>query len=475
MKKFLALLMAMLLLPCWALADMGFTFGAEDPMEILTYCGNLIPHDAMDKLLENDPDLQIRYIDDYIGASAVVQALTNHDAAVDVYRIPADYVYARMMDKRLAADLSVSEILSADAQAMDPRILELLTDEEGRLRAYPAEISIQRWYVSEGLWHLVWGDEPIPTTVEALLNAWLDWETNYADDYPEVAFLEGFTYTEWCRRLVELYALQYEQPGEYLDLNAPALRTALDLLDQINDVRRRANRATTNEDYEDGWMEYAPIFTRGMGEQVMESYWNFDSGIDPHLYGVEWTKLSPLPLTFAEGDPLKYHGSMEVYVVNPYSEHQETALKFIEYATYLESDPYIAYATHPHLTEPVEDPSHERWVTSFREEVARIEAELTTAEPADIPELRDQMTLASFSLEQAEENRWLISTEDMEAYRAISDQIDYHTRSFFVGSRNEAATVIRELCSRYCAGSMSMDGFLKELSNRLSMMIQENQ
>lgn len=475
MKRFIALLLALFLLPCWALAEMTFTFGAENPTETLTFCGGTIPFDVRNKLLEDNPGLQIKFIDDYIGASDVVQALTNHDSTVDVYEIPADYVYARILDKKLAADLSVSEVLTADAQTMDSRILGLLTDDEGHLRAYPASMSMQRWTISEGLWRLIWGDEPLPTTIEALLTAWLDWETNYADDYPQMEFLEGFTYTEWCRRLIEFYAMQYEQPGEYLDLNAPALKTALELLGKINDVRRRNNRATTGADYAEGWAETAPIISLGMGEQIMESYWSFDSGIDPYLYDVDWTRLSVLPLTFAEGDPLKYHASMDVYVINPYSEHQEMALKFIECATYLESSPYVAYAIHPQLTEPIENPNHERWVTIFREELERIESALAAAEPADVPELQDELTRATFQLEQLEKGRWLISTEDMEAYRAISDQLDFHTRSFFVGSRNEAAAVIRELCERYCAGSMSMDVFLDELAGRLSMMIQENQ
>ena len=478
MKKLIALLLALFLLPCFALAEdgfMSFTFGTENPTETLTYRGNIIPSDLLEHLLEDNPDLQLRFLDDYVSASAVVQALTNHDATVDVYKIPADYVYSRILDKGLAADLSGSDILTADVEAMDPRIRDLLTDSEGHLRAYPAEMSMQRWYISEGLWRLIYGDEPLPTTIEELLTAWLQWETIYADDYPQVAFLEGFTYTEWCKRLIEYYAMQYEQPGEYLDLNAPALKKALELLGQINDARLKNNRATTDADYMEGWAEAAPIISLGMGEQVMQTFWAYDTGIDPNLYGVDWTKMSVLPLTFAEGDPLKYHGAMYVYIVNPYSEHQEMARQFIEHAIYLESDPYTAYATHPQLTEPVEDPDHERWVSIWREDKERIEAALATAEPADIPDLEEELKFTTFQLEQTENNRWLISSEDMENYRAISDKIDFHTKSLFVGSRNDAVAVIRELCARYCAGSIGMDGFLNELSGRLAMMIQENQ
>ena len=478
MKKFIALLLALFLLPCWALAEggsMSFTFGAEHPTETLTYCGDTIPSDLRENLLADNPGLQLTLIQEYASASAVIQALTNHDATVDIYKLPADYVYSRILDKGLAADLSASEILSADAQAMDPRILELLTDSEGHLRAYPADMSLQRWYVSDGLWQLVYGDDPVPTTIEALLTAWLQWETIYADDYPQVEFLEGFTYSAWCKRLIELYAMQYEQPGEPLDLNAPSLKTALGLLAQINDARRRANRATTNEDYMEGWAEVAPIISLGMGAQVMQTFWSFDSGIDPNLYGVEWAKRSVLPLTFAEGDPLQYHASMYVYVINPYSEHLETAFKFIEHATYLESDPYVAYATHPQLTEPVEDPNNEHWVAIWREEKERLEAALATAEPADIPELKEDLARTDYQLELVEKNRWLISTEDMASYRAISNQLDFHAHSLFVDSRNEASTVIRDLCARYCTGNLSMDAFLNELSNRLAMMIQENQ
>ena len=473
MKKLIALLFALLLLPCCSLAEgfMSFTFGPEDAAETLTICGS-IPHDLFREMY---PDVALTIVYDNIGADTVVQALTNHDSTIDIYEIQADYVFARMLEKRLAANLCVSEALSDEAERIDLAILALLTDAEGWLRAYPSEIRLQRWYISEGLWRAVWGDEPMPTTVESLLTAWLDWEENHADDYPELAFIDGFRYDQWCELLIEQYALQYEQPGQSLDLNAPVLRRALELLGKINEARLRAGRPTTAEDYYDGWMEVAPIVTRGMGEQAMQTYFSFDSGLSPELYGVEWRHLSALPLTFAEGDPLKYHAAMTVCVVNPYSAHQETALRFMECATQVQNNPYLAYAIHPELTEPYEDPDHERWVSIFQESVEEAEAALEAGDIADRPELEEALTRAVYQLEQVEQDRWLISEEDMADYRAISGQLDFHTQSFYSGARNNAQTLIHQLCARYCAGNTSLDLFLSELTNRMAMMALENE
>ena len=190
---------------------------------------------------------------------------------------------------------------------------------------------------------------------------------------------------------------------------------------------------------------------------------------------MDWTRLSVLPLTFAEGDPLKYHAAMTVCVVNPYSQHQETALRFMECATQVQSNPYVAYAIHPELTEPYEDPDHERWVTIFQESVEEAEAALEAGDIADRPELEEALARATYQLELIEQDRWLISAEDMADYRAISDQLDFHIQSLYGGHHNNAQTVIHELCARYCAGNTSLDLFLTELTNRMAMMAMENE
>lgn len=476
MKKLIAMLLALLLLPCCSLADefMSFTFGPDDAAETLVISGSI--SSEMKNLFQDacpDVALTVRY--DNLSTDAIVQALTNHDSTVDVYEMQADYVFTRMLEKGLAANLSASEVLSVDAQLMDPAILSLLTDKDGLLRAYPSEMRLQRWYISEGLWHAVWGDEPLPTTMEALLTAWLDWEKNHAADYPEVDFIEGFIYDQWCELLIEQYAMQYEQPGQSLDLNAPALRHALELLAEINEARLQAGRFTTREDYNDGWMETAPIISRGMGEQVMQTFSVFDTGLSPELYGADWTHRSVLPLTFAAGDPLKFHATMNVYVINPYSQHQEAALRLIECAAQVESNPHVAYAIHPQLTEPYEDPDYEWWVALFRESKEEAETALNAGDIADIPELEEALARAAYQLEQVEQSRWLISEADMAEYRAISDQLDFHTQSLYGGHRNNAQALIQELCTRYCAGNTSLDLFLSEMTNRLSMMARENE
>ena len=121
MKKLIALLFALLLLPCCALAEgfMSFTFGPENAAETLTVCGS-VPRELFQ---ERYPDVALTIVYDNIGADTVVQALTNHDSTIDIYEIRADYVFSRMLKKGLAANLYASEALSDDAQQIDPAIL----------------------------------------------------------------------------------------------------------------------------------------------------------------------------------------------------------------------------------------------------------------------------------------------------------------------------------------------------------------
>lgn len=465
MKKILSALLSLLL---------TLTLCTSACAETLVYRG-IIPWE-MDQLFASAcPDITLESQWGNNTEAFISQALTNRDSTFDVLVIGANYVYSRMLDKGLLGDLSASDALTADMLTLDPAILSLLTDADGRLRAYPANISLSQWRINEGFWRLIFGDQPIPSTMEELLTAWLAYETDYADDYPGLDFNENFTYEYLCERIIREYALQYEVPGEALDLNTPALRRALELLAQINDVRKRAGKATTAEDYENGWAEVATIVNYGSGEQVMAQRLNLDSGLAPELYGVPVVDDTPMPLAFAAGDPIKINAKMDVYVINPYSEHQEAALRLIECAALADSNPYVTYAIHPQWTEPVLNPNYDLFMGIYLEEKASLEARLAEADPADVADLRDELALCQYHIEQLERIRWAISTEELEAYRAISGQLDFHVQSVWTGSGTNAQSVIRETCARYAAGTMSLDMFLRELSDRMGMIIQENQ
>ena len=466
MKKWIVTLLC-LLLTCTVCASAACA-------ESLVYRGT-VPWEMQNQFESASPDITLENQWGNTNEAFISQALTNRDATFDVLTINANFVYSRMLEKGLLGDLSASEALTADMQTLDPALLPLLTDANGHLRAYPAQITLSQWHINEGFWRLIFGDQPIPSTMEELLTAWLAYETDYADDYPGLDFYEGFTYEYLCELLIREYAMQYEVPGEALSLDTPALRQALELLAQIRDARKLAGKATAAADYENGWMEVATIVNRGHGVQVMQQHLGLDSGLAPELYGVPVTDDTVMPLAFAAGDPVKINASMSVYVINPYAAHPEAALRLIEFAALADSDPYVTYAIHPQWTEPVVNPAYDLFMGFYEEEKASLEARLAEADPADAADLKDELALCEYHIAQLERSRWAISPEGLEAYRAISDQLDFHMDSIWVGTGTNAQSVIRETCARYAAGTMSLDMFLRELTDRMAMIILENQ
>lgn len=465
MKKFIAALVTLCLLMCALSAS----------AETLIFRGFNLSWEAQQHFQEANPDITIESIPASSNENAITQALTNRDDTFDLFMVKVNYAYTRMRDKGLIADLSASDALTADMADLDPGVLALLTDAEGRLRAYPAAMYLSQWSINEGFWHLIFGDAPIPSTIEELLTAWLTYEAELADDYPGLDFYENFAYDTWCELLIREYAMQYETPGEALALDTPALRRALALLDEIRTARQKAGKATVSADYYDGWEEVATIIRHGDGSQIMQQFLNLDTGLPPELYGVATQDYTDLPLAFAAGDPVRLNASLDVYVVNPYGRHQEAALRFIECAMQPECDPYVTYAIHPSWTEPVENPSYALFAGIYQEEHDRLEAALAQAEPADVPELQDELTRNEYQRQQIENIRWAISPEKLAAYRAISDRLDFHADSLYASTQTNAQAVIRELCGRYAEDAINIDLFLSELESRVSMMVQENQ
>lgn len=423
------------------------------------------------------PEVQVLLIDyRYDGAEQIAQAITSGTDAADLYMVDSNMNFSALLDKGYAADLSASPALTAEVAGMYPQIQDALKDEKGVLRAYPQAFYMSPWQIDLPLWEK-YGMGPVPTTYDAFLDAMLRWEQEHGhEEDPEIVFLNGFSDREsLIRMIISAYILQYETQDQPIDFTAPALRSALEKIEQLK-ADEEDREAWTDEQWQ-AYNEYINlpglIYANGyMGNfydpDTTQYISNEEDRIEQHVTHM----LSP---TFAEGEPSKIAANMSVFCVNPSSPNIDLALLYLE--NYTEgSDPELRYSLRPDLNEPMVRPNFEKEVEETKKYLANAQKQLEKADESEKIWLKDSIDYQTRWLAEQDKNKWLISQSALENYRAVASNMGLTTRSMFLGYEEGGAwSQMWELIERYRSNQMTLDAFLRELNNKMRMMFLEGQ
>lgn len=474
----------------WTLADGRYVLFLDGGMHIrgedeitgrqLTFSGSLQPA-ARNLYQSRHPDVILNFIDQ-ADTESLTRNILIQDDTVDIYILQADYTFTSMKSKGLAASLSASEIIAADVAQMDSAVQGVLCDDAGNVLAYPESLMLWRYGINAGYWRMLWPDRPLPETFGEVLDAWIDWERNLAQDYPGLGFDgEDFDYAQWVEEIIRIYVMQHDAGG-LPDLNAPALKSALEKLREICEIRVSEGRTVHGEpdpqlatDSETGpGLIFYITLSDAMDADAPVQY----RTADDYLYGEAKGEFVWLPLSFG-AEPLKNtDGRMSLYVVNPYSKHMEEALSFMECMTEVQAAPYLYYAIHPKVNAPLEDANYEETRARYAgmQEMYQKAIETAKADGRDTEELETELRYYEAYL--AEDGyRWKIAPETIRRYRAMISEkpLNVHAALLYIAAGDTVSMgLIRSACDRYADGSLSLDTMLQEISSKMEMICREN-
>lgn len=466
---------------------MLYEYGEEiepDAVDRVVIAGG-IPHfyDGADKVLQEEcGDITVHEVIEVTGEELADQLNTKNDS-VDIYVLPADSTYYSILRKGLAADLSSSLTISEDVEAMYEPIRELLVNGQGQVVAYPADLRVRRFGINEGYWNQVFPDRPLPRTFSEVMDAWIEWEENWAEEYRGVGFFMGeFDYADTVRRLISLYVEQHADE-ELPDLTAPALREVLEKLQRVYEIRTEAGRSTSY-DVPDELLadtgETGPgiVFwcdVRDAAYVDSTATLTYDSD---YIHGVLKAHWTPLNITF-EADAAPYTGArMSVYVVNPYTKHLGDAIRVVEALTERAANPYLYYAAYPEHNEPYEKPGFEDELRRSEEQVKLYEASIEKAKAAgkDTDKLEGQLNYYKTLIENQESEKWVVSQETIDAYRKTVEEcpLRLNAQSPYSDQDGGLSTVISQMSYRLADGQVTLDEMLSTIQDRAKMMYLEN-
>lgn len=423
--------------------------------------------------LKENPGVGIASVDEWYDSSEeIATAIKTGEKGIDIFSLSASNGLYSIINKGYALDLSDSAIISAAADSYYPGYAHALRDEKGHVfgvfdsvhaYGYPT-INVERWE------ELDLGD--YPTTYSELIDLIAMWNEDYAEDYPDMTMLMMLEKRDLINTIINAYILQYENAPGGLNFNNPALREVLEKIDAL-EMENIDWENMTDADFEEinELYQREEIFSfngEGMGEG--ETYHVYSDSGDHK----EYTLHVLAPLTFEEGVEPRVQAGGEIYIVNPESPNKDLAIEYLEYRVQHMSD-HTRYLLDPSLTEPVRQENFEKTVENMQKALERMQAEMDKADDVDKADYQYSIDYYTSWLAEQDKNQWAISQQQIDRYREIAPYAYIPSESLFLtyDGENTARTELYDMISRYADGQLTLDAFLREMDQKIRMIVLE--
>ena len=394
----------------------------------------------------------------------VVQAMMNRSADVDIYCLSVDSAeYEAVYSRGYMAELTESEELSAFIDSLYPFAREACV-KDGELLGVPVEFYVDSMgYDPEAFARLGLTEEDVPTTWQAFFESLEPLAAKVAE-VEGMTLFDGFEDYGSARymlldTMIASYMAYISQPGSELAFDTEAFRGALNACEAVDWT---ALGLAEPEDM-DGYS-----WTSGSGDSTHDALFSSYGNPTAETYAVQGS-FQPLPLGFDGSRQLS--AQMTVAFVNPFSQHREEAIAFLE-AVAREMEPLLKIQLCPEENEPVKNPSYDTMLAAYDQMIADAQAQLDAAE-TEAEKQAYVAILAEYEKVRADFLRygaWQASEESIARYRAFTPQIIV-IRNLGMGGDN--ASAFYELQNQFTQGLITADEFIEGVDGKLQMMMLE--
>ena len=396
---------------------------------------------------------------------ALANRMTYGDDSFDVLQLWMSAGLRALMRRGYLADVTDVPGIADAVAAMYPQFQDALTW-QGRVYAYPADISVSVWAVDDAA--LAQFGMEAPRTQAEYIALLARWEEEYAADFSEYRFTyltEGEEKEQLAMATLSQYLLLYSQPGQPPPrLDTPVLREVLAGIAALPYQRPDPAREK-------------PLVT------VTTS-----SGRQPHVlvnqyadalnrwgnYGAEGERIPArlmLPPPFEAGQESLASVSLEAFAVNPRSPAPEQAAAFLAFVA-AHNNPAMHAMVNPNANEGQREPWYAETRARVQGNFNDLNQRLRTAAQADKQSLQDSIREHEAYLAWLDTEGWAAAPHNIAAYRMLASQLRVEADGAMGGSAQGWAELETALL-RYLAGQSGLDETLREMDNKLRMMYLE--
>lgn len=388
-----------------------------------------------DQYHAENPNINVVLNNEYFDSvEKLINAINFHETNFDVMILwTQNQDIETLMKKGFCLALETSPVIAEQVGQMYPAIQEAVTL-DGHIFALPKSA-----YCAEMAYNPDDFDDAgiaVPrnlTELAALINSWADQPDEVTEVYQIAEYIEE--YRSWfLMQGTERYITTCNVRGEQLQFDTEAYRSIIALQSTLSDAA----------DFNDKLDELTPLIYSGQ-----------DITLNPKL------RLLPIQM----GDSLIYRGALYVAIINPYSAHQEEALKFLEWVAVNASDITKLYM-YPSSAAPVENSAYQSQIEEWKNRYNEI---LTALEQCSEEQRRNLQTQLDEHLalrEQIEKNRYLLSAEDIAAWQDAMKYMVFSSPSVYDLNPN----LFIDVEFRYLDGQLPQERLISEL-DQIAQMI----
>ena len=399
----------------------------------------------------------------------VVQAMMNRSTDVDIYCVSVDSVeFDAVYSRGYMAELTGSESISAFLDRCYPFAREVC-EKDGEIVAVPVMLYMDgRGYDPEAFARLGLTEEDVPKTWAEFFGSLEPLAAKIAEE-PGMTLFEGFSDYETARMtflsaMITDYMNYISLPENEFAFDTEAFRAALAAYEAVD--WSKLGLPAPNVDDGLGASGVIEIGGRTEHNVLYSAYTNVSA--DGYIARAAFR---PMLLSFVEGEQPHISATLFIAFVNPFSEHRDIAVSFLETALE-ELDDLTRIHLCPDENEPVRSPWYEDNLKGFDQSVANAEEQLAKAETEEERQAYEELVeeYKQYREDYLKYDAWTASEESIAIYREYASSIRVK-RNIGMGGENSEA--FYELQQQYMDGMVSADEFIRGVDGKLQMMMKE--
>ncbi len=358
--------------------------------------------------------------------------LNTKNSDVDILCItPFDTVSLKLLkDKGYFTDLSSSAILSKQVSRLYPGLQKGLTTDDGKIIGWCETVET---YLPDAAMDVL--EQNGMTFANTLLEMFqqitqLADEGVFADEGMAPLGYPGYSRLNMLNMSIERYLNEQQLLGNRITLNNAELQELLSYI--VANVPEDEDAFPQNED----------------GYSLYEMDVSMPITTDCHM-----------PMKVGTSSPAAIPATVYVLVVNPYSQHKEEAICYLEYCAQNVYDE-TQYRIFSDMTDPLPNTYQEQRIAEMAAQIASLETQEQTTEVAQ------QLTELRASKAEAEKYRNIIDVEDIAAWKQVAGNIVVPEENYFTAD-------LKKLVERLSTGNLTVEAFTQEANRYFEMVYQE--
>ncbi len=414
------------------------------------------------------PELNVTLASEYPQTmEELTTAMVSGTGSMDVLCLTTSYnPVERLIDKGYAADMSGYPELMAVVGRMDPRFTQSVM-RDGKLYALPVALSTNTLGVNADVMEkLGLTESDLPTTWLEFLDFAANYYYDYGEENADVVLMDLNMRRSLFQMIRDQYvAAQLRDTGS-VSFDTPLFRKLMQALEAIDfteldpyevkgDKVWEGNDANEFYEKQQLFTRYSEASPRSMGQS------GYGRSNQPLVLRLDGETEPVLPV------------SMTVMIVNPRSTRMDQA------AAYL-----TAYAGHydaetenimffPDQNDPVPNSYYEVQKQSYEESLRDVDSRIEKADESEKASLRETREQIQGYLDELENQRMSVTEEMIQAYREQVAPYLYVTPQTPL-TNPESSNELETLTSQYLDHAIDLDAYIREMDQRVRMMMLED-